>query len=151
MVYNKAKEEWKWKKWKEAEEKILREQNVPEEIIEILRNADWESFKEERRYRERQVLCPDFIDGSGKVTVDIPARNIKEFLNELENDVLRHILLSTDLLTLHIILMKAYGLSTREIAEKLGLTEKAVYRRMERLRGKARTYLDCRQEPKDPL
>ena len=151
MAYNKAKEEWKWKKWKEAEERILREQNVPKEIIEALRNADWECFKEERRYRERQILCPSFIDGNGKVTVDIPPRDVEEFLSELEHDALRHALSAADQITLQIAFMTAYGFSAREIAEKLRLTEKAVYRRMDRLREKARAYLDCGQEPSNTI
>lgn len=32
MTFHKAKEEYKWKQWKEQEEKILRESGVSEEV-----------------------------------------------------------------------------------------------------------------------
>ena len=38
MAYNKAKEEYKWKVWKEQEEKKLRELGVSEEVIAELRD-----------------------------------------------------------------------------------------------------------------
>ena len=38
MAYNKAKEEYKWKVWKEQEEKKLRELSVSEEVIAELRD-----------------------------------------------------------------------------------------------------------------
>ena len=41
MAYNKAKEEYKWKQWKEQEEKKLRELGVSEEVIAELRDYDW--------------------------------------------------------------------------------------------------------------
>ena len=34
MAYNKAKEEYKWKVWKEQEEKKLRELGVSEEVMQ---------------------------------------------------------------------------------------------------------------------
>ncbi len=46
MAFNKAKEEYKWKQWKEAEESKMRELGVQEEIILKLREQDWEDFKE---------------------------------------------------------------------------------------------------------
>lgn len=50
MAYNKAKEEYKWKVWKEQEEKKLRELGVSEEVIAELRDYDWNCFKQERNY-----------------------------------------------------------------------------------------------------
>ena len=41
-----------------------------------------------------------------------------------------------DRLTLKIVVMKIQGYSTHEIASKLNTTEKAVYRRMDRLKEK---------------
>ena len=39
MAYNKAKEEKKWRLWKEAEEKQLRKLGVDESTIETLRTC----------------------------------------------------------------------------------------------------------------
>ena len=52
MTFNKAKEELKWKCWKDKEEKVLRKSGMEESSIEILRQMDWEDFNAERRYRE---------------------------------------------------------------------------------------------------
>lgn len=48
MAYNKAKEEYKWKVWKEQEEKKLRELGVSEEVIAELRDYDWKDKRVER-------------------------------------------------------------------------------------------------------
>lgn len=50
MAYNKASEERKWRLWKEAEEKQLRELGVSEDRIAQLRAYDWEIFNSDRRY-----------------------------------------------------------------------------------------------------
>ena len=55
MAYNKAKEEYKWKVWKEQEEKKLRELGVSEEVIAELRDYDWNCFKQERNYKNHQI------------------------------------------------------------------------------------------------
>ena len=49
MAYNKAREEKKWRLWKEAEEKRLRKLGVDENTIETLRTHDWAIFNSDRR------------------------------------------------------------------------------------------------------
>lgn len=53
MAYNKAREEKKWRLWKEAEEKQLRNLGVNEDDIEKLRVHDWAIFNSDRRYYQR--------------------------------------------------------------------------------------------------
>ena len=53
MAYNKAKAEKEWVEWKNNEEKQLRELGVDEDTIQRLHGYDWEAFKADRRYRER--------------------------------------------------------------------------------------------------
>ena len=52
MTFHKAKEEYKWKQWKEQEEQILRKSGVSEEVIQRLRELDWQDFNAERRFWE---------------------------------------------------------------------------------------------------
>ncbi len=59
MGYNKAREEKKWRQWKEAEERQLRSLGMDEKSIEELHRQDWEDFKRERRYREHQAVFPE--------------------------------------------------------------------------------------------
>lgn len=51
---------------------------------------------------------------------------------------LYHVLITVDRLTLQIVLMKIQGYSTHEIARYLKITEKAVYRHMDRLKEKVK-------------
>ena len=53
MAYNKAREERKWRIWKEAGEKQLRSLGVSEDDIEKLRVHDWAIFNSDRRYYEK--------------------------------------------------------------------------------------------------
>ena len=61
MSYNKARAERKWLKWKETEEKQLRELGVDEEIIQRLHVYDWEVFKSDRRFYERISALEAYI------------------------------------------------------------------------------------------
>ena len=62
-------------------------------------------------------------------------------MDNIENQWLYQVLIKVDRLTLQIILMKIHGLSTREIASHLDITEKAVYRRMDRLKEKLKKFI----------
>ena len=53
MAYNKAKAEKEWLRWKEAEEKKLRELGVDEETIQRLHTYDWAQF-----IMIRIIVCP---------------------------------------------------------------------------------------------
>ena len=59
-----------------------------------------------------------------------------DLLDEIENETLYQTLITVDKHTLLILLLKMQGYSTREIAAMTGLTEKAVYKRLERIRKK---------------
>lgn len=53
MAYNKARAEKEWLEWKNDEETKLRKLGVDEDTIQRLHAYDWEAFKADRRYRER--------------------------------------------------------------------------------------------------
>ena len=62
MAYNKAKAEKEWLRWKEVEEKKLRELGVDEETIQRLHTYDWAQFNKERQYRsDRWIGLPMWI------------------------------------------------------------------------------------------
>ena len=50
MAYNNGREDRKWRIWKEAEEKILRECSVDEPTIEKIRTDDRADFNSNRRF-----------------------------------------------------------------------------------------------------
>ena len=50
MAYNHGREDRKWRIWKEAEEKVLRECGVSETVIEQIRTDDRADFNSNRRF-----------------------------------------------------------------------------------------------------
>lgn len=62
MAYNKARDERKWKQWKEKEEKLLRTLGMGESSIQELRCSDWEEFKAERCYQDHRAVFPEHMD-----------------------------------------------------------------------------------------
>jgi len=136
MAYNKAREEKKWRIWKQAEEKKLHQLGVSEETIEKLRISDWEVFNSERRFYEKWKETGTYLE---EVAEDIPHSEIKtveNFLDNIENEKLYQILIEMDKLTLQIALWKIEGYSSTEISKKCGLSVNAVNFRMWHLRKK---------------
>ncbi len=140
MAYNKAKEEKKWQLWKAAEEKQLRSLGVSEDTIEKLRVHDWAIFNSDRRYYQRVQESGTYLDEVAEDTTPPEVKTVEDFLDSIENQQLYQILIKVDRLTLRIALMKVQGYSVHEVALRLGITEKAVYRRMDRLREKIKKF-----------
>lgn len=142
MAYNKAREEKKWRLWKEAEEKQLRSLGVSEDTIEQLRVHDWAIFNSDRRYYQRMQETGTYLEEVAEDTTLPEIRTVEDFLDNIENQQLYQVLIMVDRLTLRIALMKIQEYSTREIAAYLGITEKAVYRRMDRLKEKLKKFFE---------
>ena len=142
MAYNKAREEKKWRLWKEAEEKQLRSLGVSEDTIEQLRNHDWAIFNSDRRYYQRMQETGTYLEDVAEDTTPPEIKTVEDFLDSIENQQLYQVLIMVDRLSLRIALMKTQGYSTREIAAYLGITEKAVYRRMDRLKEKLKKFFE---------
>ena len=136
MAYNKAREEKKWRLWKEAEEKQLRSLGVSEKDIEKLRVHDWAIFNSDRRYYPRMQETGTYLEEVAADMTQPEINTVEDFLDNIENQQLYQVLIKVDRLTLHIAFMKVQGYSTREIASYLRITEKAVYRRLDRLKEK---------------
>ena len=141
MAYNKAKEERKGRLWKETEEKELRSLGVNEDTIEQLRVHDWAIFNSDRKYYRRLQDAGTYLDEFIADEVLPEIKMVEEFLESIEDELLYHILITVDKLTLQVALMKMHGYSTVEISDDLGLTPKAVYRRMDRLKEKLKKVL----------
>ena len=142
MAYNKAKEEKKWRLWKEAEEKQLRKLGVDESTIETLRTHDWAIFNSDRRYYQRMQETGTYLEEVAEVMTQPEVKTVEDFLDSIENQRLYQVLIKVDKLTLQIALMKIQGYSTRETAHYLNITEKAVYRRMDRLKEKLKKFFE---------
>ncbi len=134
MSYNKAKAEKQWLRWKEAEEKKLRELGVDEDTIQRLHTYDWAQFKSERRFLERWEEWTPYVDQLSAQELKISDEGEEQFLDSVENEELLHVLLSADKVTLKIVILKMEGYSTKEISRLVGMKENTVNQRLVRLR-----------------
>ena len=143
MAYNKAKAEREWLRWKEAEEKKLRELGVDEETIQRLHTYDWAQFNKERQYLHRQVEWSPYVDLVSAQDLELPVEDTESLLDSIEDMELLRILSKEDKLTIQIAFLKMSGFNGYEIADRTGLTQKAVNLRMVRLRKKLKKLFEA--------
>lgn len=138
MAYNKAREEQKWKSWKEREEEKLRELGMDEASIQILHESDWVDFNSERRYREHQIPLLDYAElllAETEVS-ETQIQSVEELLDTIGDEQLLHILMEADKKTLQIVVLKMMGYTPKEISTCIGMPEQTIYTKLRRLREK---------------
>ena len=138
MAYNHRKAEIEWLKWKEKEEKQLRELGVDEDTVQRLHTYDWQQFNKERQYQQRRRDELEKIKQQEELVP--PVRTVEDLLGEIGNEQLFDILSKADKLTLEILLMRTEGYNDSEIARVMGLDKYAVSMRIYRLRKKLKKY-----------
>ena len=141
MGYNKASEEFKWKKWKYNEEELLRKYGVPEYIILQLRQYDWSLFNSDRRFYQRQYVS-NMIDYNGYYEIQVSINNIEDLLEYLENEHLFLFLKTLDEKSLEIIFYKFNGYSNREISKMVNLSESSISKRIIKIRKSIKKILE---------
>ena len=141
MAYNKAKAEKEWLRWKEVEEKKLRELGVDEETIQRLHTYDWAQFNKERQYLQRQVDWSPYVDWVSAQDLELPVEDTESLLDSIEDMELFSLLHTVDKLTLEILLMKMDGYSSKEISEKTDLSVNAIDLRIFKLKKKLKNFL----------
>lgn len=135
MAYNKAKAEKEWVEWKNNEEKQLRELGVDEDTIQRLHGYDWEAFKADRRYRERNSDIEQIPDCPAQELPEV-VQSVTELMENIENERLYDVLKNADKETLQILVYKMEGYSSKEIEALMGIPELAINSRMARMRKK---------------
>ena len=96
MAYSHGKAEYKWKLWKEREEKILRDSGVTEDTIEAIRFYDRQAFNSDRRYYERVQETDTYLDTVAASTDQAEPKTVQDFLDYIENQELFHVLITVD-------------------------------------------------------
>lgn len=120
--------------------KAVRELGVCEKAIEQLREHDWAIFNADRRFYQRLQETGTYLEEVAEAEQLSEIKTVDDFLDSIENEQLYQVLITVDKLTLAAAVMKIQGYSTREIARHLGITEKSVYRRMDRLKEKIKKF-----------
>ena len=141
MAYNNGRENRKWLRWKEAEEKILRECGMDEATIEQIRTGDRAEFNSDRRYYSRKWEVGSYLEDMAEGRQEKEVGTVDDLLDEIESENLYQVLVTVDGRTLKIVLLKMQGYSTKEIAPLVHLSAGAIYARLDHLRKKLRKIL----------
>ena len=141
MAYNNGRENRKWLRWKEAEEKILRECGVDEAVIDQIRTDDRAEFNSDRRYYSRKWEVGTYLEDMAGDRQEKEIGTVDDLLDEIESESLYQVLVTVDGRTLKIVLLKMQGYSTKEIAPLVHLSAGAIYARLDHLRKKLRKIL----------
>ena len=140
MSYNHGKEERRWKRWKLAEEKVLRVCSMDENTIEQLRLWDRAMFNSDRRFYEKLQDTGTYLDSIAGSKTSTEIYTVEDLLNDIENAELLKALLTVDRLTLQITLLKMNGYSANEIAILIHLSTDAIYKRIAILKKKLKKF-----------
>lgn len=82
MAYNNGREDRKWRIWKEAEEKVLREHGVDEATIEQIRIDDRADFNSNRRFYHWTSDFGEYLEGINPSSFPIACTRVsRTFIN----------------------------------------------------------------------
>ena len=134
MSYNYRKEYAKWKRWKEQEERILKQMNMPKNKINELREFDWAQFNDERRFTRKQNITNDQYFALIPVNDKKEFKNINDILDFIEDEALYEYLKDEEPVLLTIILLKIQGFSIKEISKLINMPISTIYRKIEKIK-----------------
>lgn len=134
MSYNYRKEYAKWKRWKEQEERILKQMNMPKNKINELREFDWAQFNDERRFTRKQSITNDQYFALIPVNEKKEFKNINDILDTIEDEALYEYLKDEEPVLLTVILLKIQGFSIKEISKVINMPISTIYRKIEKIK-----------------
>lgn len=134
MSYNYRKEYAKWKRWKDQEERILKQMNMPKNKINELREFDWAQFNNERRFTRKQSITNDQYFALIPVNEKKEFKNINDILDTIEDEALYEYLKDEEPVLLTVILLKIQGFSIKEISKVINMPISTIYRKIEKIK-----------------
>lgn len=134
MSYNYRKEYAKWKRWKDQEERLLKQMNMPKNKINELRKFDWAQFNAERRFTRKQSIINDQYFTLIPVNDKKEFKNINDILDSIEDEALYEYLKDEEPVLLTVILLKIQGFSIKEISKVINMPISTIYRKIEKIK-----------------
>ena len=134
MSYNYRKEYAKWKRWKDQEERILKQMKMPKNKINELREFDWAQFNDERRFTRKQNITNDQYFALIPVNDKKEFKNINDILDSIEDEALYEYLKDDEPVLLTVILLKIQGFSIKEISKVINIPISTIYRKIEKIK-----------------
>ena len=123
-----------WKRWKEQEERILKQMNMPKNKINELREFDWAQFNDERRFTRKQNITNDQYFALIPVNDKKEFKNINDILDSIEDEALYEYLKDEEPVLLTVILLKIQGFSIKEISKVINIPISTIYRKIEKIK-----------------
>ena len=136
MAYNGLKEYYKWRRWKDNDEKMLREHGVDEETISKIRDFDRITYNSDNRFYKRLNDMGEFYEEIIPDKSKDEITSVEQLLQEVENPKMYKILKKASERTLQIILMRVQGYSVKDISEIIHISKASIYERISTLRNK---------------
>ena len=136
MAYNGLKEYYKWRRWKDNDEKMLQEHGVDEETIAKIRDFDRITYNSNNRFYKRLNDMGEFYEETIPDTSKDEITSVEQLLQEVENPKMYKILKKASERTLQIILMRVQGYSVKDISEIIHISKASIYERISTLRNK---------------
>ena len=140
MAYNHGREDRKWRIWKEAEEKLLREYGVDETTIEQIRIADRADFNSNRRFYRWTNDVAEYLEDMADRERQAEVGTVEELLDEIDSENLYRGLVAGDGRALEMGRVRVQGSAANETAPLVHLTTGAIYARLDHLRKKLRKF-----------
>lgn len=134
MSYNYRKEYAKWKRWKDQEERILKQMKMPKNKINELREFDWAQFNDERRFTRKQNITNEQYFTLIPVNDKKEFKNINDILDSIEDEALYEYLKDEEPVLLTVILLKIQGFSIKEISKLINMPISTIYRKTEKIK-----------------
>lgn len=136
MAFNHAKEEKKFKEWKEKEEEVLRSYNFEEKLIAILYQFDRTQFNSNRRFGVHEDTTSDVLFVCTPSYDETEINEFDDILHQLNDEKLCISLIYIDSKLKEIIYLLTEGYTPQEIAKRLGVSCDVIYKKIQRLRKK---------------
>ena len=136
MAYNGLKEYYKWRRWKDNDEKMLREHGVDEETIAKIRDFDRITYNSNNRFYKRLNDMGEFYEETIPDKSKDEITSVEQLLQEVENPKMYKILKKASERTLQIVLMRVQGYSVKDISEIIHISKASIYERISTLRNK---------------
>ena len=134
MAYNNGREDRKWRIWKEAEEKVLREHGVDEATIEQIRIDDRADFNSNRRFYHWTSDFGEYLEGMADREQSAEVKTVEDLLDEIEDENLYQAFFFglAIFFSLHLILLhefSANNCTTENYLNQLFTTRYQIYKR----------------------
>ena len=110
---------------------------MPEESIRLLREYDWNQFKSDRRFYERQNDYDEsFFENRSRDHKNVAYLNWDYILDNLEDHNLYNCLRDSDCVTKSIVVLKMNDYTTEDISIILKVNPNVIYKNVYKLRKK---------------